>query len=212
MSIEEIKIIIVDDHSVVRRGIRMLLEDESGFKVIDEALNGVEALKKCKAHQPDIIISDISMPDMTGLELTQVLKKECPRVKVLLLTMHQESEYVIKAFKSGAFGYLHKGVQEDEIVTAIHQIIAGEKYYSADVSEILMQNVIGSDKEVATLTKRELEILKELIDGLSNKQIASKLFISIRTVDTHRSNIMNKLEVKNTAALVKYALQNKLIQ
>lgn len=206
-----IKIIIVDDHTVVRRGIRMLLEDVDEFNVVDEATNGVEAIKKCKELSPDIIISDITMPDMTGLELTKTLQKECPKIKVLLLTMHQESEYVINAFKSGAFGYLHKGVQEDEIVTAIIQIMNGEKYYSSEVSEILMQNLINDKKEAEPLTKREQEVLKELIDGLSNKQIASKLFISIRTVDTHRSNIMNKLQVNNTAALVKYALQNNLI-
>lgn len=210
-----INIIIVDDHAVVRRGIRLLLEDVNQFHIIEEASEGKDALEKCKRLNPDIVISDISMPGISGLELSEALRVECPKVKVLLLTMHQEAEYVIQAFKSGVYGYLHKGVHEDEIISAIVKISKGTKYYNSEIAEILTQGLIDSakvsDKDIGRLTKREKEILKQLVDGFSNKQIAFKLFVSTRTIDTHRANIMSKLQVHNTAALVKYAISNKLI-
>lgn len=216
MESQKIKIIIADDHTVVRRGIRLLLEDIENFAIIDEAADGQEALNKCKELMPDILISDITMPIISGIELPALLQEECPDVKVLLLTMHQEAEYVIKAFKNGVFGYLHKGVQEDEIVVAINEIAQGHKYYDSTVAKILAESLMSNNdkgkQESESLTKREKEILTELVNGLSNKEIAEKLFISIRTVDTHRANIMTKLNVNKTAALVKYAIQHNLVE
>jgi two-component system nitrate/nitrite response regulator NarL len=215
MEKEKIRIIIADDHAIVRRGIRLLLEDETHLDIIDEASDGQMSLEKCQELNPNILISDVSMPEISGIELPAILREECPTVKVLLLTMHQEPEYVIKAFKNGVYGYLHKGVEEDEIVTAINEISKGDKYYNNNVAKILAENLVAGDKkeddEVEELTKREKEILSELVNGLSNKKIAEKLFISVRTVDTHRANIMTKLNVNKTAALVKYALENKLV-
>jgi len=215
MENKKIKIIIADDHAIVRRGIRLLLEDVAHFNIIDEASDGQESLDKCKRLTPDILISDVSMPEISGIELTALLKEECPSVKVLLLTMHQEAEYVIQSFKNGVYGYLHKGVEEGEIVTAINEISLGNKYYNHNVAKILAENLVTSDnkdgKGIEELTKREKEILGELVNGLSNKSIADKLFISVRTVDTHRANIITKLNVNKTAALVKYALKNNLV-
>ena len=214
MSNQKIRIVIADDHAIVRRGIRLLLEDVANFDIIDEAGDGQESLDKCIELVPDILVSDVSMPIISGVELPALLREECPTVKVLLLTMHQEPEYVIKAFKNGVFGYLHKGVEEDEIVVAINEIAKGNKYYNHNVAKILAESLMSGDEKnegSESLTKREVEILTELVNGLSNKKIAEKLFISIRTVDTHRANIMSKLNVNKTAALVKYAIDHNLV-
>lgn len=208
------KIIIADDHAVVRRGIRLLIEDHDKFEILCEVSDGQEALNKCKELNPDVLVSDISMPKISGLELVKILRVECPTTKVLFLSMYQEADYVIKAFKNGAYGYLHKGVAESEITSAIEEIAKNQKYYSAEIARILATNlsVEKSDNEsIEPLTKREKEIVEELINGLNNKEIAEKLFISVRTVDSHRSNILQKLEVKNTAALVSKVLKNNLL-
>ena len=145
---KKIKIIIADDHAILRKGIKLLLEDVDKFDIVGEAADGEQALALCHKLKPQILVSDISMPSISGLELASTLRDECPNVKVLLLTMHQEAEYVIKAFKNGVFGYLHKGVQEGEIVTAIEEIAEGNKYYNHNVAKILAESLMtGDDKK-----------------------------------------------------------------
>lgn len=210
----EVRVMLLDDHSVVRKGIRLLIEDVENIKIIYEASDGIEAYKMVKELTPDILISDISVAGITGLDLAAKIKEDRLNTKILFLSMHQEEEYVIKAFENGASGYLHKGVEEDEIIEAIIKVSNGEKHFNKNISEILTMALLNKeekkDKDLQ-LTERESEILKLLVDGKSNKTVSEQLFISIRTVDTHRTNIMRKLQVSNIAELVRYAIKNKLI-
>ena len=213
-SSKEIRIMLLDDHSVVRKGIRILIENVENVKIVCEASDGLEALKMIKKYTPDILISDISVPGISGLDLAAKLRDAKIKTKVLFLTMHQEEEYVIKAFENGATGYLHKGVEEDEIIEAVIKASKGEKHFNKNISEILTKALLNKgeikEKDIH-LTERETEILKHIVDGKSNKIISKQLFISIRTVDTHRTNIMRKLNVKNIAELVKYTYENKIL-
>jgi len=205
---------LLDDHSVVRKGIRILIENVENVKIVCEASDGLEALKMIEQYAPDILISDISIPGISGLDLAAKLRDAKIKTKVLFLTMHQEEEYVIKAFENGATGYLHKGVEEDEIIEAVIKASKGEKHFNKNISEILTKALLnkgGKKEKDIHLTERETEILKHIVDGKSNKIISEQLFISIRTVDTHRTNIMRKLKVNNIAELVKYTYENKML-
>ncbi|MDH5475228.1 MAG: response regulator transcription factor [Cyclobacteriaceae bacterium] len=213
-SSKEIRIMLLDDHSVVRKGIRILIENVENVKIVCEASDGLEALKMIEQYAPDILISDISIPGISGLDLAAKLRDAKIKTKVLFLTMHQEEEYVIKAFENGATGYLHKGVEEDEIIEAVIKASKGEKHFNKNISEILTKALLnkgGKKEKDIHLTERETEILKHIVDGKSNKIISEQLFISIRTVDTHRTNIMRKLKVNNIAELVKYTYENKML-
>ncbi|MDH5366265.1 MAG: response regulator transcription factor [Cyclobacteriaceae bacterium] len=210
----EVRVMLLDDHSVVRKGIRLLIEDVENINIICEASDGIEAFNMIKAFTPDILISDISVSGITGLDLAAKIQESKLDTKILFLSMHQEEEYVIKAFENGASGYLHKGVEEDEIIEAIIRVSNGEKHFNKNISEILTTALLNKEVKKGKniqLTGRELEILKLLVDGKSNKTVSEQLFISIRTVDTHRTNIMRKLQVSNIAELVRYAIKNELV-
>jgi two-component system, NarL family, response regulator DegU len=214
---EKINVLLADDHHIVRDGIKTILENSGFINVLGEASNGLEAIEKVKELSPDILMIDISMPEMTGIEACNIVNQEKYKTKVLILSMHNSEEYIYKSLEAGAYGYMLKDSEKEELLMAIKKIHKGEKYYGASVSQIMMD----SYKRMSTkqkpeqedgqqLTKREKEILKEIVEGLSNKEIATKLFISQRTVDTHRSNLMQKMKVRNTAELVRLALQTKI--
>ena len=206
-----IRLVVADDHLVAREGIVYLLSGATGVKVVGEANNGGEAIKLVENLQPDILICDISMPDFNGIELLKKLEESGQEVKVLILSMHKDSEYIMKSFEYGALGYLPKNADEGELIKAIETIHKGDRYLTQEVSNVLAQSMLASKSTVKyNLTSREKEIINNLVKGLSNKQIAAELFISIRTVDTHRTNIMKKLKVKNVASLVKLALSENL--
>lgn len=206
-----IRLVVADDHLVAREGIVFLLSGAPGVKVVGEANNGGEAIKLVENLQPDILICDISMPDFNGIELLKKLEESGNEVKVLILSMHKDSEYIMKSFEHGALGYLPKNADEGELIKAIETIHKGDRYLTQEVSNVLAQSMLASKSTVKyNLTSREKEIINNLVKGLSNKQIAAELFISIRTVDTHRTNIMKKLKVKNVASLVKLALNENL--
>ena len=206
-----IRLLIADDHLVAREGIVYLLSGTPGVEVVGEANNGSEALNMLEDLKPDILICDISMPDFNGIELLKKLEDSGQEVKVLILSMHKDSEYIMKSFEHGALGYLPKNADEGELLKAIETIHKGERYITQEVSNVLAQSMLASKSTVKyNLTSREKEIINNLVKGLSNKQIAAELFISIRTVDTHRTNIMKKLKVKNVASLVKLALNENL--
>ncbi|XOV91691.1 MAG: response regulator [Bacteroidota bacterium] len=210
----KIKIILVEDHPMVRIGLKSLLSGSDHIDIIDEAANGVEAIESIEKESPDIVVSDISMPQMNGLQLAKYIQENHPQIKVLLLTIHMEPEYIIEGFDLGIMGYLPKDSSQEELIEAIDTIQSGGRYMSQKVSEILAQRLIRKDplnKQNAKLTPREVKILEMLVDGDRNKEIAEKLSISVRTVDTHRTNIMRKLDVNNTAELVKKAISDKLI-
>ncbi|WP_456867392.1 response regulator [Galbibacter sp. BG1] len=211
---EQINIILADDHVLVRDGIKSLLEDDKSIHVIDEASNGKEALEIIAKNKPDLLVVDIRMPEMNGIEVVKRLKKSNPEVKALVLSMHDSEEYVVQSIQSGADGYLLKGSSKEEFLKALHTVAEGGKYFSGDVSSIIINNFVdGKPKKVTdtsvendfNLTKREKQILKHVLKGLSNKEIAEELKISKRTAEVHRFNLMKKLEVKNQMELANKA-------
>jgi two-component system response regulator NreC len=214
----KIKILLADDHPLVRSGLIKMLEPFKEFSVIGEAGDGEEAVTLTKKLQPDIVIIDLSMPKLNGIEATKLIRKNNPEVKVLVLTMHDNEEYVYQILRSGAGGYMLKNSGKDDLATAIRAVANGERFFSPRVSEIMVEAYLrkaGTRTEQPEmgneihLTKREHEILDYIADGLNNAQIAEKLFISARTVDTHRTNIMQKLDIHDAANLVRYALNKK---
>lgn len=215
----DIKILIADDHPFFRDGIRQLLSDQGKITVIDEATNGKEVLRMLNEKAYDLVVMDIKMPEMGGIDATKEIKKKHPEVKVLAMSMYDEQPYIIKMLKAGAKGYLLKNSSKDEMLQAIKQLIKGESYFSKEVSGIMISQIvsgkpIGSgDGELSpfSLTNREVEIVRMIAEELTNVEIGERLNISPRTVDTHRRNLLQKLKVKNTAGLVKYAVKKGLL-
>lgn len=206
-----IKVVLADDHVLVRDGIKALLEDQAGIQVIDEASDGKEALEVVARSNPDILIVDIRMPELTGIEVVLALKKMGSKLKTLVLSMHDSEEYVVKAIQAGADGYLLKGASKEEFLKALNNVAAGGKYFTGDVSAIIMNNFVSGNtnpepkvdiKELPfKLTKREKQILDLVLQLKNNKDIADELSISKRTAEVHRFNLMKKLEVKNLMEL-----------
>jgi len=214
---EKIKIVLADDHFVVRNGIRTLI-DGSEIEIIGEASNGVEAVDTVKRLSPDVVLMDISMPQMNGLDATEIISKQYKNSKSLILSMYDNEEYILSAVEVGALGYLLKDAPREEILTAIRTVARGEKYFNSSISNIIINGYLKVKKtggnETSSnvkLSKKEKIILKEIVEGLNSRQIADKLELSIRTVDNHRANMMKKLTVRNAAELVKLAIEKKLL-
>lgn len=216
-------IVLADDHSLVRDGIRALLEEEDEFEVVGEASDGKEALKLIQQRVPDLLIIDIRMPGMNGIETLEELNQRNMRVKSIILSMHDSEEYILKSLSAGANGYLLKDTGKSEFIKAIHTVLQGGKYFSGDISDVLVRNLLEGngnsqkekDKKPHTnpfdLTARELEILKLVLEGLTNKQISERLQKSKRTVETHRFNLMRKMQVKNLLDLSRKAREYNLV-
>ncbi|MEO0469301.1 MAG: response regulator transcription factor [Bacteroidota bacterium] len=223
----QIRIILADDHSLVRDGIRSLLEEDEDIQVIAEAANGEEALQQVADLTPDMLIVDIRMPQLNGIQTVSRMAVEAPDTKALVLSMHDSAEYVLQSIEAGAFGYLLKDTSREEFVKAIRTIHAGEKYFSGDISPILvkkyLENVQGGmasgpmpdpvkiPQPDFKLTRRQLEILRLAVSGMSNKEIAEHLGKSVRTVEAHRFSLMKKMGVKNLLELSKAATAYGLI-
>jgi DNA-binding NarL/FixJ family response regulator len=215
---KKIKILITDDHSIVREGIKALLSGIEDFLIVGEAENGKESIEQIRVLSPDIVIMDISMPVMSGIEAIKIIKNDFPQVGTLVLTIHHEEEYVEQIFKSGANGCVYKSAGKTEFELAIRTIIKGENYFCSGLSNVLMQGYFNkkenqklTSKNENLLTKRELEIIKLIAEEYTNQEMAGKLFISVRTVETHRNNMMKKLNINSTLALIKYALHEGII-
>jgi DNA-binding NarL/FixJ family response regulator len=213
------KVLIADDHEVVRDGLKNILMTSGTMTIIGEANDGTEAITMYDKLRPDVVIMDISMPKMNGIEATKKIKDRFPEAKILILTMHDNQEYLNQVIRSGAHGFVLKNTDKDELLNAVKTVAEGEKFFSKDISKMMIENYIrtaqdnekpSADREIP-LTKREIEILKKIAEGNSNQEIANQLFISYNTVDTHRKNIMHKLSIKNTAGLVRYAIEKGLI-
>ncbi len=207
-----ISVILVDDHVIMRDGLRNLLEEESDIEIIGEADNGRDAVKISIEKNPDIVVMDVAMQDMNGIEATRQIKKENPNIKIIVLSMHSERQIVVGIFRAGASGYLLKASTSIELVEAIRTVYRGRKYLSHKISDIVLQEIsdIKRDSEeigVAILTNRESEILQLIAEGNSTKRIAEVLFISPKTVESHRANIMEKLDIHNLPELTKYAIR-----
>ncbi|TYP92154.1 two component transcriptional regulator, LuxR family [Fodinibius salinus] len=211
----EIQILLTDDHDIVRDGIRALLEDEIGFAIAAEASNGAEAVETCNNTDIDLAIMDISMPKMDGIEATRQIKNEHPDIKVLALTMMGEDQHIRQMIEAGASGYILKSSDQIELIDAITSILNGQHYFSNDASQSVMMDLVESepseDADPTNITDREREVLELIVDEHTNQQIAEELYISVRTVDSHRRNLLQKTGAKNTAGLVTYAIKNNLV-
>ncbi len=212
---DPIRVVIADDHTIVRSGLRLLLEAEPEIEVVGEALNGNEALEMVEKKSPDVIIMDIAMPDMDGLEATRQIKLRWPNTQVLVLTMHRSEEYFFEMLKAGASGYLLKGAETSELINAIHVVDRGEVFLYPTMAQKLVKDYLsmvqwGSETN-SLLTTREREILTLLGEGYSTKEIAEKLVISPSTIHTHSGNLMAKLGLNNRHELFRYARQHGLI-
>lgn len=213
-----VNILLVDDHGIIRDGIKSMLENGHGFQIVAEADNGREALEAIENSDApiDLVVMDINMPVMDGIEATKKIKKEWPEVKILALTMMKEDEHVRQMIQAGASGYILKNSGNEELIEAIEEVMKGKHYFSSDATYSIMMDLIESggkkkaNAESANLTNREIEVLELITQEFTNQEIADKLDISVRTVDAHRRNLLQKTGARNTAGLVRFALENNL--
>ena len=212
---KKIKILIADDHQVVRRGIFTLLEDENDIEIVGEASDGLEAIDKTKSLRPDIVLLDISMPKLTGIEVAEIISQNHQPVRSLIFSMHNNEEYIMKSVESGAYGYILKDTTKDEMLTALRTVADGKKYFANPVSNILVDNLMSRPKRTKlgkyNISNKEKVVLKHIVNGLNSREIAEKLGLSVRTVDNHRAHIMKKTGVKNSIELVKLAMRESLV-
>jgi DNA-binding NarL/FixJ family response regulator len=209
-----VKLLVVDDHPVVRKGISLCLSKNENLEIVGEAADGREAVRKARELQPDLILMDIDMPQMSGLAVTELLRRELPKIKVLILSIHGNTDYVLRILQSGARGYVLKDARPEELVRAIETVQGGEAYFSADVARLALNQFVRGGAEAngsSRLTNREREVLTQIAEGLSNKEIASQLGVGVRTVETHRERIMRKLDIHNVAGLTKFAIARGLV-
>ena len=217
---EKIKIILVDDHQLVRDGIKALLTGIPDIAIIGEASGAGELFRELENLKPDLLIMDISLPEISGIEITKKICNEYTGINVLILSMYNNEEFIFNSLKAGARGYLPKNTSRDELLEAIYTINRGEEFFGESISKIMLKSYIKratnedqpEDKTHPILTSREIEILKLYVEGLINKEISDKLDISIRTVETHKNHIMRKLGLKSTVELVKFAIRNKIAE
>lgn len=210
-----IRVLIVDDHHVVRRGLVFFLRTQKDLEIIGEAANGKEAVEQAKLLKPDIILMDLMMPEMDGIQATKIIKQELPDIKIMMLTSFSDQDHVIPALEAGASGFQLKDIQPDELVTSIKKIIGGENQLHPKATSHLLANLSNKNKQeknlLSELTKRELDVLKEISNGKSNKEIAASLFITEKTVKTHVSNLLSKLELADRTQAALYAVRNQLV-
>jgi two-component system response regulator NreC len=213
----KIRILLADDHAVLRAGLRKLLDSEPDMEVVGEAADGEEALRKTQELTPDIVLMDITMPAMGGLEVTQRIRENSPAIKVLMLTVHDDEGYFHKALRSGAAGYVPKKAADTELFSAIRAAYKGEVFVHPSMTRPLVNELLGAEavKEAQNhrhrLSKREEEVLRLIAMGHTNQQIADKLFLSVKTVETYKARLMEKLELRGRAELVRYAIQQGLL-
>src|SRR4030067_3539176 len=211
------RIVIAEDHTILREGLRSLLSSHPEFEIVGEAEDGREAIQCVEKFKPDLILTDLSMPRMNGMEALQEIKRQNPQTKVLVLTVHKTEEYILSALKARADGYLLKDSTHVELVMAVKKVLSGKPYISPEVSEKVIEGYLEGRKRVRsktsyeTLTSREREILKLIAEGYKNKEIADDLCISVKTVEKHRANLMEKLDLHNVQALTTYAIEKGLV-
>lgn len=210
----KIRVLIADDHALFREGIRMILEAQPDIEIVGEAEDGQQVIEEARRVRPDVVVMDIAMPVMDGLQATRVLREELPGVRILALTMHEHRGYVLPMLTLGASGYVLKRAAGTELVEAIRRVHANEAYLYPPVAKALLEEYRkeASSHGGGSLTERELEVLQLVTEGMTSQEIADRLFISVRTVETHRKHIMEKLGLHTPADLVKYALRQGLIR
>ncbi len=219
---EKIKLILVDDHPIVRDGIFAALMNDNNIEIVGEASNSDELFRLLDENKvkADVVLLDLSMPKMSGTEITKILKEKHSNLKVLIFSSYTDEDSIFSSIQSGALGYLPKDAMRDELVSAIEQVHQGQEYLSKSIPNTILMKFINKsrdgslndDNKLSMLTKRELEILKHIAEGMHYKEIGDKLYISARTVETHKNNIMQKLGLNSTIELVKYAIKNRVIE
>lgn len=215
---EKIKILLVDDHQLIRDGIRSMLKSSKDIEIIGSVSSGEEAINEARSNRPDVILMDIVMGGMTGIEATRWIKEAEPGIKVVLVTMEISKEYVSAGIKTGVNGYLPKDVDQETLIRAIYTVHQGGRFFNDAIMKLVFEDFYSTEKMKGMpkklpndLTKREFEILSQVATGKTNKELAETLFISIKTVETHKAHILEKLGLRNTAELVKYAIKNNII-
>jgi DNA-binding NarL/FixJ family response regulator len=211
---QTIRILVVDDHPVVRKGLQSCLAKQDRLTIIGEASDGDEAIRKTRELTPDIVLMDIGLPRMNGLAVTEVLRKEAPNVKVLVLSVHTRKEYIFRIIQAGAHGYVSKEAPPEELVRAILSVCDGEPFFSPEIARAALNRLVegaGKKEPFAQLTDREREVLGAIAEGLSNKEVAGRLGIGVRTIETHRERIMRKLDIHTIAGLTRFAILNGVI-
>ena len=211
------RIVIAEDHTILREGLRSLLSSNPEFEIVGEAGDGREAIQCVEKFKPDLILTDLSMPKMNGMEAIREIKKVSPEAKIIVLTVHKTEEYILATFKAGADGYLLKDSTHAELMMALKKVISGKQYISPEISEKVIEGYLEGKKKLKpqtsfeTLTPREREILKLIAEGYKNKKIADDLCLSVKTVEKHRANLMEKLNLHNVQALTTFAIEKGLI-
>jgi DNA-binding NarL/FixJ family response regulator len=211
------KVLIAEDHKLFREGIKALLSTRDELEIVGEAADGLEAIRCARKFKPEIVLLDLSMPKLSGISAITELKNQIPEIKILAVTIHEDDQYVLEAFNAGADGYCLKDAGRNELMVAIESVLAGKRYISPSISENVMEGYLEGRKKLKskttwdTITLREREVLKLLGEGYQNKEIADLLNISPKTVEKHRANIMNKLDLHNAAALTAYAIEKGLV-
>ena len=211
------RVLLADDHGIVRRGLRSLLESDAGLTVVAEAADGLEALRLCEEHQPETLIVDIAMPKMNGIEVAARTKKFARPPAVIILSMHSDESYITRALAAGARAYLLKDATDEDLLPAVKAVGAGKPYFSPAVTAVLVEDYVrrlqarGQTDSFDLLTDREKEVLQLLAEGRSNKEVATQLDVGLSTVETHRGNLMQKLNLHNTAEIVLYAVRKGII-
>jgi DNA-binding NarL/FixJ family response regulator len=215
---DNIKVLLADDHTIVRKGLRSLLDGEKGIRVVAEAEDGREAIKKAEKLHPDVVVMDITMPGLNGIEATRQLKKRFPQMKILILSMHKNEEYILQTLQAGASGYLIKKAAPSELVLAIHAAQRNEFFLSPQVSKRVIENYVLNVERISVgenkykkLTAREREVLQLIAEGHKNRDIAELLSVSVKTVEVHKANMMDKLNIRSTAKLAQYAIRKELL-
>ena len=210
------KVLIADDHQLFREGLVNLITSAPDIEVIAEAKDGKEATEKAQKLKPDVVLIDIGMPVMNGIEATRIIKKENPKIKVIAVSMHSDRQFVKGVLEAGADGYLLKNCTYRQLIEAVQSVISGKKYLSDDITEMVIQGYLDPEDETSEgqkdLSDRELEVLKLYAEGKSTREIGEKLFISVKTVGTHKQHIFEKLDINSNADMVKYAIKEGLIQ
>ena len=210
-----IKVLLADDHSIVRAGLRRIVEESGDMEVIAEAADGREAIRLVRKTAPDVAVIDISMPGLDGLEVVSRLRGHCPDLPILILTMHEEGQYVVRAIQAGAMGYMTKQSAPEQLLKAIRKMHAGSRYLTDEAAETLALRIAkgtGEQSPLDSLSMRELQVLRRLAMGHTNREIAGAYSISIKTVDTYRLRLLKKLNLRNNAELSRFAMQNRLIE
>jgi DNA-binding NarL/FixJ family response regulator len=214
---EKKKIVIAEDHTILRQGLQALLKGNGNLEVVGEAEDGLEAVRCVEKKNPDLLLLDLNMPRMDGISVIKEVKRRHPETKIIVLTMHKQEEYILEAFKSGAEGYCLKASSHDELMMAINAVLSGKFYVSPEISEKVLEGFLEGQKNIKkksswdTLTQREKEVLKLVAEGYQNKEISDYLCISVKTVEKHRANIMEKLDLHSASALTAYAIEKGLV-